>query len=86
LRRDPEFRQTVAGYLGLAENTEKKLDQHLEELRSIRQETAEKHGRNIEKAMAGGPRNSAKTRQKLWEEVRGLREDQEKAVGRKSES
>jgi hypothetical protein len=61
LEKDPEFRQTVAGYIGLAE-TLKKLDQHLEELRSIRQEQ-QKTWQNIEK---------------LWEEVRGLREDQER--------
>jgi hypothetical protein len=47
LEKDPEFRQTVTGYLGLAE-TLKKLDQHLEELRSIRQEQ-QKTWQNIEK-------------------------------------
>jgi chromosome segregation ATPase len=61
LEKDPEFRQTVAGYLGLAE-TLKKLDQHLEELRSIRQEQL-KTWQNIEK---------------LWQEVRELRQDQTK--------
>jgi chromosome segregation ATPase len=61
LEKDPEFRQTVAGYLGLAE-TLKKLDQHLEELRSIRQEQ-QKTWQNIER---------------LWQEVRELRQDQTK--------
>jgi septal ring factor EnvC (AmiA/AmiB activator) len=72
LEKDPEFRQTVAGYLGLAE-TLKKLDQHLEELRSIRQEQ-QKTWQNIEKLW----QEVSELRQdqtKLWEEVRELRHD-----------
>jgi chromosome segregation ATPase len=75
LEKDPEFRQTVAGYLGLAE-TLKKLDQHLEELRSIRQEQ-QKTWQNIEKLWQE-VRELRQDQTKLWEEVRGLREDQER--------
>jgi hypothetical protein len=75
LEKDPEFRQTVAGYLGLAE-TLKKLDQHLEELRSIRQEQ-QKIWQNIEKLWQE-VRELRQDQTKLWEEVRGLREDQER--------
>jgi uncharacterized protein (DUF3084 family) len=75
LEKDPEFRQTVAGYLGLAE-TLKKLDQHLEELRSIRQEQ-QKTWQNIEKLWQE-VRELRQNQTKLWEEVRGLREDQER--------
>jgi uncharacterized protein (DUF3084 family) len=75
LEKDPEFRQTVAGYLGLAE-TLKKLDQHLEELRSIRQEQL-KTWQNIEKLWQE-VRELRQDQTKLWEEVRGLREDQER--------
>lgn len=75
LEKDPEFRQTVAGYLGLAE-TLKKLDQHLEELRSIRQEQ-QKIWQNIEKLWQE-VRELRQNQTKLWEEVRGLREDQER--------
>jgi uncharacterized protein (DUF3084 family) len=75
LEKDPEFRQTVAGYLGLAE-TLKKLDQHLEELRSIRQEQ-QKTWQNMEKLWQE-VRELRQDQTKLWEEVRGLREDQER--------
>jgi chromosome segregation ATPase len=75
LEKDPEFRQTVAGYLGLAE-TLKKLDQHLEELGSIRQEQ-QKTWQNIEKLWQE-VRELRQNQTKLWEEVRGLREDQER--------
>ena len=75
LEKDPEFRQTVAGYLGLAE-TLKKLDQHLEELRSIRQEQ-QKIWQNIEKLWQE-VRELRQNQTKLWEEVRGLREDHER--------
>jgi uncharacterized protein (DUF3084 family) len=75
LEKDPEFRQTVAGYLGLAE-TLKKLDQHLEELRSIRQEQ-QKTWQNIERLWQE-VRELRQDQTKLWEEVRGLREDQER--------
>jgi uncharacterized protein (DUF3084 family) len=75
LEKDHEFRQTVAGYLGLAE-TLKKLDQHLEELRSIRQEQ-QKTWQNIEKLWQE-VRELRQNQTKLWEEVRGLREDQER--------
>ena len=75
LEKDPEFRQTVAGYLGLAEAL-KKLDQHLEELRSIRQEQ-QKTWQNIEKLWQE-VRELRQDQTKLWEEVRGLREDQER--------
>jgi uncharacterized protein (DUF3084 family) len=75
LEKDPEFRQTVAGYIGLAE-TLKKLDQHLEELRSIRQEQ-QKTWQNIEKLWQE-VRELRQDQTKLWEEVRGLREDQER--------
>jgi predicted RNase H-like nuclease (RuvC/YqgF family) len=75
LEKDPEFRQTVAGYLGLAE-TLKKLDQHLEELRSIRQEQ-QKIWQNIERLWQE-VRELRQDQTKLWEEVRGLREDQER--------
>jgi uncharacterized protein (DUF3084 family) len=75
LEKDPEFRQTVAGYLGLAE-TLKKLDQHLEELRSIRQEQ-QKTWQSIEKLWQE-VRELRQDQTKLWEEVRGLREDQER--------
>jgi chromosome segregation ATPase len=75
LEKDPEFRQTVAGYLGLAE-TLKKLDQHLEELKSIRQEQ-QKTWQNIEKLWQE-VRELRQDQTKLWEEVRGLREDQER--------
>jgi chromosome segregation ATPase len=77
LEKDPEFRQTVAGYLGLAE-TLKKLDQHLEELRSIRQEQ-QKTWQNIEKLWQE-VRELRQDQTKLWEEVRGLREEPRKAV------
>jgi uncharacterized protein (DUF3084 family) len=89
LEKDPEFRQTVAGYLGLAE-TLKKLDQHLEELRSIRQEQ-QKTWQNIEKLwqevrelrqdqtkLWEEVRELRVNQTKLWEEVKGLRENQEK--------
>jgi hypothetical protein len=72
LEKDPEFRQTVAGYLGLAE-TLKKLDQHLEELRSIRQEQ-QKTWQNIEKLWQE-VRELRQDQTKLWEEVRELRHD-----------
>jgi uncharacterized coiled-coil DUF342 family protein len=75
LEKDPEFRQTVAGYIGLAE-TLKKLDQHLEELRSIRQEQ-QKTWQNIEKLWQE-VRELRQNQTKLWEEVRGLREDHER--------
>jgi predicted RNase H-like nuclease (RuvC/YqgF family) len=75
LEKDPEFRQTVAGYLGLAE-TLKKLDQHLEELRSIRQEQ-QKTWQNIERLWQE-VRELRQDQTKLWEEVRGLRENQER--------
>jgi uncharacterized protein (DUF3084 family) len=75
LEKDPEFRQTVAGYLGLAE-TLKKLDQHLEELKSIRQEQ-QKTWQNIEKLWQE-VRELRQDQTKLWEEVRGLRKDQER--------
>jgi DNA repair exonuclease SbcCD ATPase subunit len=75
LEKDPEFRQTVAGYLGLAE-TLKKLDQHLEELRSIRQEQ-QKTWQNIEKLWQE-VRELRQDQTKLWEEVKGLRENQER--------
>jgi predicted RNase H-like nuclease (RuvC/YqgF family) len=75
LERDPEFRQTVAGYLGLAE-TLKKLDQHLEELRSIRQEQ-QKTWQNIEKLWQE-VRELRQDQTKLWEEVRELRVNQTK--------
>jgi uncharacterized coiled-coil DUF342 family protein len=75
LEKDPEVRQTVAGYLGLAE-TLKKLDQHLEELRSIRQEQ-QKTWQNIERLWQE-VRELRQDQTKLWEEVRGLREDQER--------
>jgi uncharacterized protein (DUF3084 family) len=75
LEKDPEFRQTVAGYLGLAE-TLKKLDQHLEELRSIRQEQ-QKIWQNIEKLWQE-VRELRQDQTKLWEEVKALRENQEK--------
>jgi uncharacterized protein (DUF3084 family) len=77
LEKDPEFRQTVAGYLGLAE-TLKKLDQHLEELRSIRQEQ-QKTWQNIERLWQE-VRELRQDQTKLWEEVRGLREDQERLL------
>jgi uncharacterized protein (DUF3084 family) len=73
LEKDPEFRQTVAGYLGLAE-TLKKLDQHLEELRSIRQEP-QKTWQNIEKLWQE-VRELRQDQTKLWEEVRELRVNQ----------
>ena len=89
LEKDPEFRQTVAGYLGLAE-TLKKLDQHLEELRSIRQEQ-QKTWQNIERLwqevrelrqdqtkLWEEVRELRVNQTKLWEEVKGLRENQEK--------
>jgi septal ring factor EnvC (AmiA/AmiB activator) len=72
LEKDPEFRQTVAGYLGLAE-TLKKLDQHLEELRSIRQEQ-QKTWQNIERLWQE-VRELRQDQTKLWEEVRELRHD-----------
>jgi chromosome segregation ATPase len=75
LEKDPEFRQTVAGYLGLAE-TLKKLDQHLEELRSIRQEQ-QKTWQNIEKLWQE-VRELRQDQTKLWEEVRELRVNQTK--------
>jgi uncharacterized coiled-coil DUF342 family protein len=75
LEKDPEFRQTVAGYLGLAE-TLKKLDQHLEELRSIRQEQ-QKTWQNIEKLWQE-VRELRQDQTKLWEEVRELRINQSK--------
>jgi uncharacterized protein YoxC len=75
LEKDPEFRQIVAGYLGLAE-TLKKLDQHLEELKSIRQEQ-QKTWQNIEKLWQE-VRELRQNQTKLWEEVRGLREDHER--------
>jgi chromosome segregation ATPase len=75
LEKDPEFRQTVAGYLGLAE-TLKKLDQHLEELRSIRQEQ-QKTWQNIEKLWQE-VRELRQNQTKLWEEVRELRVNQTK--------
>jgi uncharacterized coiled-coil DUF342 family protein len=75
LEKDPEFRQTVAGYLGLAE-TLKKLDQHLEELRSIRQEQ-QKTWHNIEKLWQE-VRELRQDQTKLWEEVRELRVNQTK--------
>jgi uncharacterized coiled-coil DUF342 family protein len=75
LEKDPEFRQTVAGYLGLAE-TLKKLDQHLEELRSIRQEQ-QKTWQNIERLWQE-VRELRQDQTKLWEEVRELRVNQTK--------
>jgi ferric-dicitrate binding protein FerR (iron transport regulator) len=77
LEKDPEFRQTVAGYLGLAE-TLKKLDQHLEELRSIRQEQ-QKTWQNIEKLWQE-VRELRQDQTKLWEEVRGSQRRPRKAV------
>jgi chromosome segregation ATPase len=82
LEKDPEFRRTVAGYLGLAE-TLKKLDQHLEELRSIRQEQ-QKTWQNIEKLwqevreLRQDQTKLWENTEKLWEEVEGLRENQER--------
>jgi chromosome segregation ATPase len=75
LETDHEFRQTVAGYLGLAE-TLKKLDQHLEELRSIRQEQ-QKTWQNIERLWQE-VRELRQDQTKLWEEVRELRVNQTK--------
>jgi DNA repair exonuclease SbcCD ATPase subunit len=77
LEKDPEFRQTVAGYLGLAE-TLKKLDQHLEELRSIRQEQ-QKTWQNIEKLWQE-VRELRQDQTKLWEEVKGSQRRPRKAV------